>query len=119
MEIRIEQDTNNKLLGRREVHFTATYGDKTPSKAEVKESICKKLNMDPEATEVVKIKQLYGNKSSSIVVYGYETKELMQKMAPKVKEKKAKAGGKEAPKKAEEPKAAPKEEEAKKAEAPK
>ncbi len=67
----------------------ATYDEKTPTKVEVKESICKKLNMNPETVEVVKISQEYGNKSSAIVVYAYETKELMQKMAPKIKEKKA------------------------------
>jgi small subunit ribosomal protein S24e len=90
MEINIMEDKENKLLGRREVSFMATYESSTPTKEQVKESICKKLNMNPESTEVVRIEQLYGNKASSVLVYSYESKELMQKMAPKVKEKKAK-----------------------------
>lgn len=89
MEINITQDRENKLLGRREVAFTAEYESKTPTKEEVREGICKKLNLNPDSTEIVRIDQLYGQKASSILVYSYSSREQMQKLAPKVKEKKA------------------------------
>ncbi len=101
MELKIVDNNDNKLLGRREIRATATSIDKTPTKAEVKEEICKKLNLDPELSEIREIKQQYGLRVSDILLYSYSTKEVMDKSVRKRGEKgkkhEAKSGATAAP----------------------
>ena len=77
MEIKIERDAENKLMGRKEISFTASYKGQTPTKDEVKVAICKKLNVSPEFTVVVKISPLYGRSEASILAHSYPNKEAM------------------------------------------
>ncbi|MEM0086838.1 MAG: hypothetical protein QW774_03755 [Candidatus Micrarchaeaceae archaeon] len=78
MEIEIKKEVDNKSLGRREIFAEVSYKGKTPSKDEVKEEICKRKNLNPEATVVVKIEQLYGRSVSSVIVHSYSSKEAMR-----------------------------------------
>ncbi len=78
MDIDVTKDVQNKLLKRREIQFSLDYPDKTPSKDAVKEEICKKLNLNPASTVIVKIEQLYGGKKSACVVHSYESEEAMK-----------------------------------------
>jgi len=78
MDISIDKQTENKLLGRKEIHFTAKYSGKTPSRDELKEELCKKLNLDPSRTVIVRASQLYGSPSSEVVAYSYESDEAMK-----------------------------------------
>jgi len=80
MEIKITGDNENKLLGRREIGATATYADKTPTKAEVKEELCKRLGLDPELVEIREIKQHYGLRVSDVTAYSYLSKDIMAKL---------------------------------------
>ncbi len=83
MELKITNDYENKLLGRREIRAYAVYSDKTPTKAEVKEEVCKKLSMDPDLVEIREIKQQYGLMASDITAYSYSSREIMDKLFKK------------------------------------
>jgi len=101
MELKITNDKENKLLGRREIGASATYTEKTPTKEEVKEEICKRLSLDPALVEIRQIKQQYGLRMSDITAYSYASKEVMAKLV-KVRGKKgakpeAKSGATAAP----------------------
>lgn len=93
MEIEMKKDFENKLLNRRELYFVTVYSGKTPSRAEVREEISKKLNLNPETTVVVRISPLYGTMKSEIVVHSYASKEdmaieqkyLFERMKPREK----------------------------------
>lgn len=85
MDIKIESENENKLFGRKEIHFTASYSGKTPSRDEVKEEICKKLSLKPDLTQVIKISQGYGNSMSEVSIYYYSTKEIMERLSAKRK----------------------------------
>ncbi|MDE1834090.1 MAG: hypothetical protein KGH64_02005 [Candidatus Micrarchaeota archaeon] len=91
MELKILSNDENKLLGRKEIKAYATSTDKTPTKAQVKEEICKKLNLDPELTEIREINQRYGIRTSDILLYSYADKETMHKSVRKRGEKGKKA----------------------------
>jgi ribosomal protein S24E len=108
MDITITDDHENKLFQRREIAAHAVYEGKTPTRAEVSESVCKKLNLNPDTFQIIAIDQNYGIKTSEIMAYSYSSKEAMQKFARKEKEKKAKPGA-APPAKAEEKKEAKKE----------
>ncbi|MDE1855960.1 MAG: 30S ribosomal protein S24e, partial [Candidatus Micrarchaeota archaeon] len=60
MNIKVDNEKDNKLLGRKEISFTISHKGQTPKKEEVKVEICKKLNLNPELTVVVKINPIYG-----------------------------------------------------------
>ncbi|MDE1824866.1 MAG: hypothetical protein KGH61_00035 [Candidatus Micrarchaeota archaeon] len=77
MEVKIEKDTDNKLFGRKEMVFSASYKGKTPTQEEVKEEICKKLSLSPDLTVVVKISPLFGTSAASVLVHSYSSKEAM------------------------------------------
>lgn len=87
MELKINGDKDNKLLGRREVSASATYADKTPTKEEVKEQLCKKLNLDPALVEIREIRQQYGLRVSDITAYAYTNAQTMEKLSKKRGEK--------------------------------
>lgn len=87
MELKITNDNENKLLGRREISAYATYPDKTPTKEEVKEELCKRLSLDPALVEVREIKQQYGLRVSDITAFSYANKETMEKLLKKRGEK--------------------------------
>jgi ribosomal protein S24E len=90
MEMKVNSDNENKLFGRREIVATTQFEGKTPTKAEIKESICKQMNLDPEISEVIRIDQAYGLKKCTATVYTYTNKEMMQKSVRNVKAKKPK-----------------------------
>ena len=108
MEIKILEEREEKLFGRKEITFEASYEGKTPSGEEVKQEICKKLGLSPDLTVVIKIDQAYGKGLSTVKVHSYAKKEVMEKIVRKPKEATAKKP--EAPKPAPEPKEEKKEE---------
>lgn len=101
MELKIVSNEENKLLGRREIRASAISTDKTPTKEQVKEDICKKLNLDPALVEIREIRQQYGLRVSDILLYSYASKEIMDRSARKRGEKgkkpQAKSGATAAP----------------------
>lgn len=87
MEIKIENDKENKLMNRREIEFVAEYADKTPSRDEIKNEIVHKLALNADTTFVVKIGQGFGIKSSSVLVYSYPNKESAAKVPEYIKKR--------------------------------
>ncbi len=83
MEISIQSDTNNPMLQRREISFVALQDSSTPPREEVKKEICKKLNLDPELTVLVAVRQEFGLKRSSGKVHTYKTKQQLEASEPK------------------------------------
>ena len=102
MEIKVIEEMDNKLLGRKEITFLATYEDRTVSIDEAKTEICKKLGLKPENTVINRIDQKFGLKQSEIRAYSYQSKEAMdryeRKYLTKRLEKKGKAKEAEAQK---------------------
>ena len=79
MDLKINEDKENKLLGRREISASAAYADKTPGRDEVKEELCRKLSLDPDLVEIRAIRQQYGLRVSDVTAYSYSSKEAMAK----------------------------------------
>lgn len=83
MELKINSNNENKLLGRREITFSVEQDSSTPSKKDIVKEVCKKLNLSPESTIIVKIDQGFGTKQSSGLAHSYESKAAMEKSEPK------------------------------------
>ncbi|MGD0729485.1 MAG: hypothetical protein ABR981_05405 [Candidatus Micrarchaeaceae archaeon] len=103
MEMKILSNNENKLLNRKEIKFWVLQDSSTVRKEDIKKEICKKLNLSPENTIVVRIDQGFGTKESSGIAHSYETKELLEKYESKrlqarIAKKAAKSEKKEEPK---------------------
>ncbi len=85
MEIRILEEREEKLFGRKEIIFETSYEGKTPSGEEVKQEICKKLGLSPDLTIVIKIDQAFGKGLSTVKVHSYAKKEIMERIVRKSK----------------------------------
>lgn len=79
MEVEILEDNNNAVIGRREIGLSIIQEDRTPSKEEVKKEVCKKLNLSPDSTLVVKLEQSYGLRQSMAIVHSYPNAAAMKK----------------------------------------
>ena len=77
LDIKIDNDKENKFMKRREIEATAAYAGSTPTRDVVKQELCKKLSLNPDATAVVRIGQVYGSTSSHIILHSYKTREAM------------------------------------------
>ncbi len=113
MEVKIISNNENKLLSRKEIRFSVDQDSSTISKSELTKEICKKLNLSPESTIVVRIDQRFGIKESSGIAHSYENQDVLKRYEPehlvaRISKKSAKKEG------AEEQKAEPKEEAGKK-----
>jgi len=77
IDISIKRDFENKLLERREVTAEVLYAGVTPSKEAIKEQVCKKLNLDPKLTVIVRVNPMYGVTKSDVIAYSYKDEKAM------------------------------------------
>jgi ribosomal protein S24E len=103
MEIRVEVDKENKLVGRREIEFYVLGEEKTPNKEAIKTELCKKLSLSPDGTVVTRIDQSFGAKQAKGFAHAYKDTAALKKFEPSYLEerqakraKKAAGGGTEA-----------------------
>lgn len=92
LDIKVNSDKENKFMNRREIEAFATYSGSTPGRDVVKQELCKKLNLNPDATAVVRIGQEYGSMTSSITLHSYKSKEEMLALEKEGRKKVAPAG---------------------------
>jgi len=98
MKLDIKSDTNNTLIGRREVNVTLTFDQATPSNETLKKELAKKLGVKEELIIPRHIYTDFGKTSAEFEVYVYASEEAMKTYEPKTKKMKqdeAKAAKKE------------------------
>ena len=78
IEVKIEKDHENKLVGRREIECTISYAGATPSRDALKNELVHKLALNPKTTVVVKIEQKKGAMLSRAVVHAYASEEALK-----------------------------------------
>jgi len=76
------KDSKNSIVNRREIEFTITQEDRTPSKKDVERELCKKLSLSPEATVVVKMAQEFGTRMTRATAHSYPNADAMKKTEP-------------------------------------
>lgn len=103
MELKITANTENKLLNRKEITFMVEQDNSTAKREDLTKELCKKLNLNPDSTIIVRIDQGFGRKESSGVAHSYQSKELLEKYEPR--HVLAKVGKKAAKQEGAEPKA--------------
>lgn len=97
MELTILSKTEESLLKRERFKANITFEQKTPSEAEVKQQLAKKVGGEEALIAVKSIQGMFGQRSVAVDAYLYAQKEAFD-LFEKKKEKKAKVK-KEKPKK--------------------
>jgi small subunit ribosomal protein S24e len=85
--ITIEKKEHKPLLGREEIKAISD-DQVTPSMASIQEYLATELKKDKELIVVKKVYPSFGKQKADILVYVYDSKELLNKFEPKKKEKK-------------------------------
>jgi small subunit ribosomal protein S24e len=82
MKMEVNANVENKIFQRKEIRFSVTE-EPTPSRAQISIELCKKLNLSPDTTIVVKVDQLFGSKMSVCMAHSYQNRETLEKFEPK------------------------------------
>jgi len=120
MNVDIKSTVENKLLSRKEIEAEVSYEGATPSRGDIKQSICGKIGANPDLVVLREINTGFGKQMAKVVAHSYENVDALTNTEPEHIQKRFKVGKeavKEEPKKEEAPKEEPKPEA--KAEAPK
>lgn len=83
MELKIVSSNDNKLMSRKEIRFSVDQDGSTASRDMLTKEICKKLNLNPDFTIIVRIDQGFGKKESTGTAHSYDSKEMLEKYEPK------------------------------------
>jgi small subunit ribosomal protein S24e len=96
MDIKITERKDNPILKRNEVRFRASFSGPTPSRKEVKESLCSKLGADGSLVVIDILEQGYGSQElkgyakvyANAEAMGIESKHKLERDVGVKKEKK-------------------------------
>ncbi|BCS91323.1 MAG: 30S ribosomal protein S24e [Candidatus Micrarchaeota archaeon] len=83
MRIEILEDTKIDALNRRQIRLKVTDITSTVARADLHKELCKKLALNPEATIITRIDQLYGKREALAIAHVYNSKEELLKIEPK------------------------------------
>ena len=92
MLLKIDKETENNLLHRKEITATVTFDKATPSNADVIKELAAKLSSTPEAIVMKKIEGGFGNHTAIVHAHVYISAEQKAKVVPKKKAKVAAEG---------------------------
>ncbi len=92
MEVAIKNKKENPLLLREELTGEITFTGATPSNQQLKEELVKKLGAQQEVIVIRHIYTKFGGGKASFEAVAYKSKEQLDKIEPKKKEKKAAPG---------------------------
>ena len=87
MELKITDEKENPLLGRKEVYAEVSFDKATPSNAEILKSLADKLSAKEELVVVKQIKGGFGSTKATIHAHVYKDTEQKDKIEIKPKEK--------------------------------
>jgi small subunit ribosomal protein S24e len=78
MEIKVLEEKNNPLLQRREIKFSVSHNQGTPSRTEIKNKIAAYLNSKSELVIIERMRSQFGKRETRGYAKIYETVERMK-----------------------------------------
>lgn len=82
MEIKIESQTENKLLGRKEIIALLSFTGPTPKRNEMKTAICTKIGVDPDLAVLREVESSFGVKQLRVRAHIYQNAEMLKRTEP-------------------------------------
>jgi ribosomal protein S24E len=78
MDLSITSNKENKTIGRKEIEFSV-FADAGVKRDDLKAELCKKLNISPASTIVVRIDSGFGSKMSTGIAHSYNDEATLKK----------------------------------------
>lgn len=72
MDLNIISTHENKAIGRKEIEFSLMLSSGA-KRADIKTELCKKANLDPKATIIVRMDNGFGSTSSNGIAHSYQS----------------------------------------------
>ena len=94
MEVSIGHKKENLLLSRTEIEGKVSFTGATPSNEELKKAIADNLRVAPETVVVKHILTDFGMTTGVFDAFVYASKDALDKVEPKIKQKKAEGAAK-------------------------
>lgn len=85
MKLEINEEYDNKFLGRKEVRFVVELDGPTPSRKDMLKEIAAKLMVNPNLLVINRITSSYGGKHAFVEAYVYKDEETLKRYTPKYK----------------------------------
>jgi small subunit ribosomal protein S24e len=114
MKIDVNKRNENKFFNREEISFSVEFEKTIPKREEIKEELCKSLNLQKELCVLRRLRSSFGSKRLIGEIFVYKNKDELMKFEPKFflirdgfikeEEKETKEEGKEEKEKKEEKK---------------
>ena len=83
MDVDIKQNSENKLLNRKEIVAHVGFEGPTPKRADIKQSICSKVGANPELMVLRNTLTRFGMHKLVATVHLYPVKEVLVKTEPR------------------------------------
>jgi ribosomal protein S24E len=80
MNVEITETRDNRLFARKEVEAEVRFDAATPKRAEIKETLCGKLGVNPELAVIRKIGTKFGQKKAHVLLHVYDDKAKLGKL---------------------------------------
>jgi ribosomal protein S24E len=78
MDLNITSNKENKTIGRKEIEFSV-FTDSGVKRDALKAELCKKLNISPASTIVVRIDSGFGSKMSTGIAHSYASEDDLKR----------------------------------------
>ncbi len=115
MEIKIMNEYENKVIGRKEITFEINYTQNPPSRLQAKNELAKQIKVEPNLVVIKKMANVFGLRKMICNANVYPDEKILTKFEPKyiikrLKKAEEKGGAQQETPKQEETKPEPKEE---------
>jgi len=88
MKLTINEKKENPLLKRKEVYGDIVFSGATPSNKDVSAELAKQVGSTEDCIRIQHIYGTFGRHTATLEAHVYESKEALDKIEPKIKEKK-------------------------------
>jgi len=88
MQLKLIEERESNLLGRKELELEAKFDKSTPSNQEIKKEIASKLKIKEDLIAIKNIRQMFGIKKARIIVHVYNEENQFKKLEVKKEKKK-------------------------------
>lgn len=82
MDIKIQTQTENKLLERKEINAMINFTGTTPSKKDIRTHLAGKIGANPDFVALRKVASEFGIKRIVVIAHVYKDAELLKKNEP-------------------------------------
>lgn len=83
MDVKVESQKENKLLGRKEISAVMHFTGPTPKRADITNAVCSKLGLTLDSVAVRDVMPMFGARKLKLLIHAYQNAETLKKTEPR------------------------------------